>query len=694
LAEGLGQESAMYRIVFACFVLALTAQGAYAEEQTVSASSAWDTEFDIIPDDAQNNDVFNVIVIGDSIAWGTGLITEEKYSYLVTQWLAEQINRPVNVKVLAHTGAAIMEDEAESTDPFPYPTYYPEFASGTPTLMEQADMISNPDEIDLILVSGGANDFGVYKVLELDYGIGNIDYGIGLFRGWGSSVDDIRKKAQDIRPSMFNLLSKLLSKCPNSRIVVTGYYTGISKDSKGITEVVSTIRPDSQKLPGYTELDGKNKGKEVERSNVFAITANESLSTAVDEANTNTRIADSRNLPYDRAAFAPIFFPPERCYGTDQSWLWKMEEDPITKTKKTNDDMYEIRINLLKDSGIYCKCEPCISEPQVLASSKDFINAESTAPFVEDIEKICIKYRGDKLDAVGHPNEDGAKNYSESIIRTIRAAWPTWLQPTVQSFDVSPHSLQIGESVDITYSVSGNKGSGLKQVELWRKDETGDWQQINTNILAGETGSVSGSFTDSPFAPGKYWYGVHVVDSAGNWNDQRNSNTKNIPGIYGPIEVNVEKAESALISKGYENFFNITILNSAGYRVSGADIVIDGLSNNSTNHNGELTVSLPEGNHTINASKLGYGTGNWSGYLNHSRANSINITLMPVPKHLFTINTVNSAGIPLAGTDIRIDGTLKGYSGPDGNFGIELVNGRYAIIGHRLRLDLNTIRWS
>ena len=373
MAEGLGQESAMYRIVFACFVLALTAQGAYAEEQTVSASSAWDTEFDIIPDDAENNDVFNVIVIGDSIAWGTGLITEEKYSYLVTQWLAEQINRPVNVKVLAHTGAAIMEDEAESTDPFPYPTYYPEFASGTPTLMEQADMISNPDEIDLILVSGGANDVGVDKVLELDYGIGNIDYGIGLFRGWGSSVDDIRKKAQDIRPSMFNLLSKLLSKCPNSRIVVTGYYTGISKDSKGITEVVSTIRPDSQKLPGYTELDGKNKGKEVERSNVFAITANESLSTAVDEANTNTRIADSRNLPYDRAAFAPIFFPPERCYGTDKSWLWKMEEDPITKTKKTNDDMFEIRINLLKDSGIYCKCEPCISEPQVLASSKDFM---------------------------------------------------------------------------------------------------------------------------------------------------------------------------------------------------------------------------------------------------------------------------------------------------------------------------------
>ena len=82
------------------------------------------------------------------------------------------------------------------------------------------------------------------------------------------------------------------------------------------------MSPDSQELPGYRELDNKNKGQEVEKSNVFAVSANESLSNAVDDANGAMRAADSRNLPYDRAAFAPIFFPPERCYGTDQSGKW------------------------------------------------------------------------------------------------------------------------------------------------------------------------------------------------------------------------------------------------------------------------------------------------------------------------------------------------------------------------------------
>jgi hypothetical protein len=521
----------MIRLIFAYLALALTAQGAYAEEQIASGSPAWDTEFDITPDDAQNNDVFNVVVIGDSIAWGTGLTTEEKYSYLVAQRLAEQINRPVNVKVLAHTGAAIMEDEAESTDPFPYPTYYPEFTSGTPTLMEQADMISNPDEIDLILVSGGANDVGLDSVLMVD---------LGLLNYWdkGSSLDDIRTKSEDIRPSMFNLLNKLLSMCPDARIVVTGYFTGITDNSKGITEIAATMRPESQEnsfITDYRKLDGEKKEEVVEKSRVFYQTTNESLSKAVDDANEAMRSADSRDLPYDRAAFAPIFFPPERCYGTDQSWLWKIVDDPYTGTKKINDDSFDLRKTTLMDFGWYCNCELCISDP---TSSSESVSINSK----DDLKKLCDKYRRNKLVAIGHPNVEGAKNYSESIIREIRSVWPSWLQPTVQAFDVSPTSQTSGESVEITYKVSSNDGSGLKQIELWRKDEQSDWQEIKTDTLSGENDPFSGSFTDSPSAPGKYWYGVHVVDNAGNWNDEKNSNSNNQPGGFSPIEVEVSAA--------------------------------------------------------------------------------------------------------------------------------------------------------
>ena len=112
--------------------------------------------------------------------------------------------------------------------------------------------------------------------------------------------------------------------------------------------------------------------------------------------------------------------------------------------------------------------------------------------------------------------------------------------PIVQTFNVTPISVDFGESFAVNYTVSDNSRSGLKQVELWRKDEESDWQQISAKTLAGEIGSISGSLTDSPTAPGKYWYGVHVVDNADNWNDQKNSNTNGQPSSFEPIEVEVK----------------------------------------------------------------------------------------------------------------------------------------------------------
>ena len=118
--------------------------------------------------------------------------------------------------------------------------------------------------------------------------------------------------------------------------------------------------------------------------------------------------------------------------------------------------------------------------------------------------------------------------------------------PAVQ---VTPLILTLGDSVKIDYTVaaSNSSGSGLKQVELWRMEEDGIWQEILQNTLAGETTPVSGSFTDSPLGPGKYWYGVHVVDNAGNWNDEQNDNTANLPGNWGPAEVAVIEPASPIV---------------------------------------------------------------------------------------------------------------------------------------------------
>jgi parallel beta-helix repeat protein len=119
------------------------------------------------------------------------------------------------------------------------------------------------------------------------------------------------------------------------------------------------------------------------------------------------------------------------------------------------------------------------------------------------------------------------------------------MPPIVEFFHVSPESVSLGDEFTITYIVSDSGGLGLKQTELWRANDVGgvpDWDgtenPVQTTGLPGY-GSYTGGFYDAPPAAGTYWYGLHVVDNAGEWNDERNSRTGGSPGIFGPIQVEV-----------------------------------------------------------------------------------------------------------------------------------------------------------
>jgi N-acetyl-anhydromuramyl-L-alanine amidase AmpD len=113
--------------------------------------------------------------------------------------------------------------------------------------------------------------------------------------------------------------------------------------------------------------------------------------------------------------------------------------------------------------------------------------------------------------------------------------------PTINSFTVTPGSINPGGSFSISYTVSDSGGSGLKQVELWRANIDGStsdssWTKLQTTSLSGN-GPVSGSFVDSPTTVGSYWYGLHVVDGAGNLTDERAAGR-------GPLKVDVVLADS------------------------------------------------------------------------------------------------------------------------------------------------------
>ncbi len=58
---------------------------------------------------------FELVVLGDSVTWGSGLPEEGKWWWLVRGWLELKLGRPVHPQVLAHSLAVIVPNAGEDT---------------------------------------------------------------------------------------------------------------------------------------------------------------------------------------------------------------------------------------------------------------------------------------------------------------------------------------------------------------------------------------------------------------------------------------------------------------------------------------------------------------------------------------------------------------------------------------------------
>ena len=334
-----------------------------------AGSSASMTQDSLIlgADKWQNNNTFHMIVIGDSIAWGSGLEQKEKYYYKVADWIQNKLERPVEVTVLAHTGATLNKSQKNANTSRAFTN--PDLNSWDPTVSEQADNIKNPENIDLVLLSGGINDVNVNTILNPL-----------------TNPDEIRSLCNDIEAPLKTVLVKLLNKCSNSKIIVTSYYPIVSNDTSEsalnlFADVLKILDPNSIEARGFNiikNIYGVNRTIYIlsNNSKIFDYQSRLSISKAIEQAN---QYSVSR-FSEKRVAFAPVDFPSNRSYGTEESWLWELTDPQTNNGNLTNDHKYIYRVSL-------CERTPC--DPN------------------------------DKINAIGHPNVEGANEYNRTIINNI-----------------------------------------------------------------------------------------------------------------------------------------------------------------------------------------------------------------------------------------------------------------------------------
>lgn len=110
-------------------------------------------------------EMFEVLVVGDSVVWGQGLIDDSKFSTRVTNYIIPKTHLRVWKTVLAHSGAVIGSSRRNqralqvSTEEI----QRGEVPQGQPSIRNQAltDFQGNPQNVKLIVIDGCINDASV-----------------------------------------------------------------------------------------------------------------------------------------------------------------------------------------------------------------------------------------------------------------------------------------------------------------------------------------------------------------------------------------------------------------------------------------------------------------------------------------------------------------------------------------------------
>jgi hypothetical protein len=256
---------------------------------------------------------FNIVAIGDSYMWGQGLSDQNKFARKVANWLQGEFGKPVNFTNSAHSGAVTYPapDQTALLESTPLPDDH-EVPWDFPTISFQARVGASalvpPNDVDLVLVNGCANNVGVPSILN--------------------PVGDNKALEDNTRAfcsgGMQNVLTDVARTFLKAKIVVTGYFPFITDQTD-----LAALVPFGILAPGF-------RHEATVRANIFSEASTSSLQSVV-----NTMNATPSPLGGDRFRYAPLPFRSENAYGGPYTWLWYLnEKDEVYDRRKAACDRW------------------------------------------------------------------------------------------------------------------------------------------------------------------------------------------------------------------------------------------------------------------------------------------------------------------------------------------------------------------
>ncbi len=242
-------------------------------------------------------DPFRIVVLGDSIPWGQGLLPAHKYPAVLAQQLSTTYT--VSTDVVAHSGATI---GAGATAGASAP--HGEVPDAYPTILTQCTTYTQaPDTVDLVLLNGGINDVGVATIVN------------PLTTHDHLTSQTIRYCYDDMR-LLLRAIATTFTK-PTARIVVTGYYPILSaaSDPVGVRHLLACHGLQVPPIVAEALL----LERLVDLCATFWQTSDSSLARAVADANA----AEGQG----RLRFVPTQFQPQNAAYGPAAWLFSLQRD-------------------------------------------------------------------------------------------------------------------------------------------------------------------------------------------------------------------------------------------------------------------------------------------------------------------------------------------------------------------------------